>query len=121
VVGIGIDLVDVERLRVALERTPRMALRVFTDAERAAAEGPRAAARLATRFAAKEATLKALGRGIFEVALSEIEVTGGGDGPPALCVRGRAAELAGELGITRWLVSLTHEADVAAAIVVAVA
>ena len=76
--GVGMDIVDVERLRVALRRTTRFAEMVFTDQERASSgDGPSRTRRLAAMFAAKEAFLKAVGIGLWQgVPLREIEVVG---------------------------------------------
>ncbi|HVM01933.1 MAG TPA: holo-ACP synthase, partial [Acidimicrobiales bacterium] len=74
-IGIGIDAVEVGRFRRALARTPRMAERLFTDGERAyGARFADPAPRLAARFAAKEATMKALGVGIGAVGFHDVEV-----------------------------------------------
>ena len=118
VVGVGIDVVDVDRFRAVLARRPGFGERVFTPAERAGSSGD-AAVHLASRFAAKEAALKALGCGIFAVALNEIEVVGGGDAPPRLELGPEARRLAAERGVRHWLLSLSHERHVAAAIAVA--
>jgi holo-[acyl-carrier protein] synthase len=111
--GVGIDLLEIGRLERALERHPRLAARVFTDAERAYAAARRQPARhLAARFAAKEAVVKALGlSGGF--GLREIEVVAGE--PPSVRLSGRAAEAAagGEVEI-----SLTHSRDFAAAVAI---
>jgi holo-[acyl-carrier protein] synthase len=112
--GVGIDLLEIDRLERALERHPRLAERVFTAAERDyAAARARPARHLAARFAAKEAVTKALGlTGGF--GLGEIEVVAGE--PPTVRLSGRAAEAAeGE----RIEVSLTHSRDFAAAVAVA--
>lgn len=111
--GIGIDLLEIARLERALERRPRLAERIFTEGERRyAAARARPARHLAARFAAKEAVVKALGlRGGF--GLREIEVIAGE--PPAVRLRGRAAEVAGE---SRIEVSLTHSRDFAAAVAI---
>ena len=113
---VGIDLIEIERLERALERRPGLADRVFHPGELSFAESRRRPGRhLAARFAAKEAALKALGIGGF--GLRDIEVTGGGDGPPALRLHGRAAEAAERIG-AELEVSLTHSRDLAAAVVV---
>ena len=90
--GVGIDLLEIERLERALERHPRLAERVFTAAERDyAAARARPGRHLAARFAAKEAVVKALGlSGGF--GLGEIEVVAGE--PPTRALSGRAAEAA---------------------------
>jgi holo-[acyl-carrier protein] synthase len=115
--GIGIDLVEIARLERALERRPRLRDRVFSDGELAYADRHRRPARqLAARFAAKEAALKALGIG--GLRLHEVEVLGDDRGRPRLELRGKAAEVAGaqELELS---VSLSHEREIAVAIVAA--
>ena len=119
--GVGIDAVDVERFRRVMERRPRLARRVFTDAERAyAALVTDPAPRLAARFAAKEAVMKALGVGIGAMGMREIEVTRAESGAPDLVLAGRAAALARHRGVGGWHLSLTHTELVAMASVVAV-
>jgi holo-[acyl-carrier protein] synthase len=116
--GIGIDLIEVERIEGALERRPRLAERLFTQAE-LDYSGARArpGRHLAARFAAKEAALKALGLG--GMRMGQVEVIGGGDGPPALRLSGDAAEVAEREGVTL-AVSLTHSRELAAAAVTTV-
>lgn len=121
VCGVGIDAVDVERFRRVMVRRPRLAERVFTGAERTdAARAKDPAPRLAARFAAKEAVMKALGVGLGAVGLKEVEVVRSDSGEPRLVLSGRAADLAVDRGIERWLVSLTHTEIVAFASVLAV-
>jgi len=120
VIGVGIDAVDVERFRRLLERRPRLADRVFTDAERtgmSARVDP--VPGLAARFAAKEAVMKALGTGLGGFRFADVEVVRGSEGAPRLEVSGRAAVRAQALGVRSWHVSLTHTDTVAAAVVVA--
>ena len=113
--GVGIDLIEIDRLERALERWPRLAKRLFTEAELAYASARRRPARhLAARFAAKEAAIKALGA--RDVAFREIEVVG--SEPPRLELHGRAAELAPPAGHDSLAVSLTHSREVAAAVVI---
>ncbi len=120
VVGVGIDAVDVDRFRAVLARRPGLAARLFTGIEREYASGSRdPAQRLATRFAAKEATMKALGVGIGAVRFHEVEVVRDGLGPPSLVLHGAAADVAGAAGVWRWHLSLTHTDTVAMASVVA--
>jgi holo-[acyl-carrier protein] synthase len=109
--GLGIDLLEIERMERALGRHPRLAERVFTEAERSyAAARARPGRHLAARFAAKEAVVKALGlRGGF--GLGEIEVVAGE--PPTARLSGRAAEAAAGRPVT---ISLTHSRDYAAAV-----
>jgi holo-[acyl-carrier protein] synthase len=124
-VGVGVDAVDVDRFRAVLARRPGLATRVFTDAERAdagAAKDP--AERLAARFAAKEATMKALGQGLGAFALRDVEVVrasgpGAGRGAPTLRLVAGAKRLAEHRGVRRLHVSLSHTAQVAVAMVVA--
>ena len=121
VIGVGIDLVDVERFRVSLHRTPSMRLRMFTEGERAYAGTARpamAVQRLAARFAAKEAIAKALGApaGMRWHDCTVHRVVGG---PPVVEIRGTVAARAAELGITRWHLSISHDAGIASAVVVA--
>ena len=120
VVGVGIDLVAVERVRQALDRTPGFATRYFSDHEQATcAERAEPAASYAARFAAKEAVLKALGLGIFDLPIREIELVAGGEGPPGLRLTATAARRAAEAGVGRWLVSVSHDGGMAAAVAVA--
>jgi holo-[acyl-carrier protein] synthase len=112
--GVGIDLIEVERMERALERHPRLAERVFTPDELAyARERHRPGRHLAARFAAKEAAVKALGLRSF--GLREIEVVAGE--PPSLRLHGRAADAARERGV-ELAVSLTHSQEMAAAVCV---
>jgi holo-[acyl-carrier protein] synthase len=114
VAGVGIDLLEIDRLERALERHPRLAARVFTDAEREYAAGRvRPGRHLAARFAAKEAVVKALGLSAG-FGFREIEVVAGE--PPTVRLSGRAAEAAGDQRID---ISLTHSRENAAAIAVA--
>jgi holo-[acyl-carrier protein] synthase len=120
-VGVGTDLVDVDRMRKVLARTPSFATRVFTEGERAVADSRRdPAPALAVRFAAKEAVLKAFGVGLGAAPLTAIEVLRAESGEPAIELHGAAAALAAEHGVSRILVSLTHTDHVAHAMVVAV-
>jgi holo-[acyl-carrier protein] synthase len=121
VVGVGIDLVDIDRIRDLLGRHPRFAQQRFTAGERAWCDRRRdPAERYAARFAAKEATLKALGVGLGGARLVDLEVVTAPSGRPGLVLHGSAAELATERGVVGWHVSLTHGRTVAAAVVVAV-
>jgi holo-[acyl-carrier protein] synthase len=114
--GVGIDLLEVERLERALERRPRLAERVFTDAERAyAAARARPGLHLAARFCAKEAVAKSLG--IEGWSFTDVEVIAGQ--PPAVRLRGRAERRARELGVSSVRLSLTHARDTAAAVALA--
>ena len=119
IVGVGIDVVAVSRFAQALERTPTLAERAFTAAERVTPGGrPRSAESLAARFAAKEALAKALGApGGLRWHDAEISVVE--HGRPVIAVRGTVAARASMLGVTRWHLSLSHDAGIAGAVVVA--
>jgi holo-[acyl-carrier protein] synthase len=121
VVGVGIDLVDIDRIRDLLARRPRFAQQHFTAAERAWCDRRRdPAERYAARFAAKEATLKALGVGLGAARLVDLEVVTAATGAPGLVLHGSAAELAAERRVGGWHVSLSHSRTLATAVVVAV-
>ena len=113
IVGVGIDVVDIERFGRQLARTPRLGERLFDAAERHLP-----AASLAARFAAKEAVAKALGA---PVGLRWLDVTVRRDehGRPALEVRGTVEARARQLGVVAFHLSLSHDAGIASAMVVA--
>jgi len=114
-----VDLVEVGRVADLLARHPRFAERCFTPAEQGYAFGrTRPEQRLAARFAAKEAVMKALGCGWRQVGWREVEITGGG--APRVVLRGRAAVRAKALGVSEVLLSLSHTDEVAVAAAVAV-
>jgi len=121
IVGIGIDQVEVARMAGFLERWPdRGPARVFTREERSVC-GRRAAPAecYAARFAAKEAFVKALGSGLAPgMRWREIEVVSGAEGRPRLRISGRAAERLREAGGRSLHLSCTHDAGMAAAVVV---
>ena len=120
VVGIGIDAVDLGRFRTVLKRRPRLVTRLFTPDELAYADrAPDRVPRLATRFATKEAVMKALGVGLWSFRLTDVEVVRVGLGAPVLALHGAAADLARAAGALRWHLSLTHTDTVAMAVVVA--
>jgi holo-[acyl-carrier protein] synthase len=120
VVGVGVDLCEVDRMRRTLARTPGFATRVYTDAEREHCGRRRDPAEgLAARFAAKEAVLKALGRGLGACSFRDIEVVRASSGAPSIALHDTAARLAAEHGVTTWYVSLTHTATMAEAVVIA--
>jgi len=120
-IGVGIDVVAIDRIARALdEHGGRFERRVFTQGEIDDCSGrvDRILA-LAARFAAKEACLKALGTGWSSgLGFRDVEVERDAAGPPRLRLHGAAAERASEIGATRFHLSLTHEATVAAAVVV---
>lgn len=112
-------MVLVSRFERALQRTPLLADRLFTEAERTTAAGnPRTAESLAARFAAKEAVAKALGAPAG-LMWHDCEVLSDPDGRPWLTVTGTVADAAAARGITGWHLSLSHDGDIASAMVVA--
>jgi holo-[acyl-carrier protein] synthase len=113
IVGVGIDVVDVERFRRQLERTPRLLDRLFTPTERELRP-----AGLAARFAAKEALAKALGAPVG-MRWRDVTVRRGDDGRPHLEVSGTVARRASELGVASFHLSLSHDAGIAGAVVIA--
>ena len=112
IVGIGIDVVELERFDRAVERSPRFLERVFTPAER-----ERGRHSLAARWAAKEALAKALGAPAGLV-WQDAEIVSDPSGQPRLEVKGSVAARATELGVATFHVSLSHDAGVASAIVI---
>ena len=119
IVGVGIDVVPVERFAAALQRTPGLATRLFTVEElHTHSGGERTAESLAARFAAKEALAKALGAP-GGMLWSDAEVCTDADGRPSLLVRGTVAAQAALLGVTHWHVSLSHDGGIASATVIA--
>ncbi|HVT20056.1 MAG TPA: holo-ACP synthase [Mycobacteriales bacterium] len=111
--GIGVDVVALERFSESLERMPNLKARLFTDAERDAA-----LATLAGTFAAKEAVAKALGAPPG-LAWHDVEVRHDELGRPFLEVQGTVADAALDKGIERWHLSISHDGGIATAMVVA--
>lgn len=121
VVGLGLDLVEVDRLGAAIERHgERFLRRVFTEGERDYCEAKsEPAVFYAARFAAKEAVAKAFGTGIgAAIGWLDIEVVRNAAGAPAVRLAGKGAELAALRGVDRILLSMTHTRGMAAASVV---
>ncbi len=113
---VGLDLLEVERIEIALARRPGLATRLFTPGERAyAASRARPGQHLAARFCAKEAVTKALGLDVF--APGCIEVAGGGSADVRIVLRGVVAARAAELD-AHVAVSLTHTSAMAGAVAV---
>ena len=122
VYGIGIDLVEVERVTAALEKHGDLWLqKIFTERERIYCDAQHAPAiHYAARFAAKEAAAKALGTGIGkDAALQDLEVVNEENGSPKLILHGDAKDFAKGQGIAHVLISLTHTKDHAVANAVA--
>ncbi len=121
VLGVGTDLVDVERVRQALERQPGLRTRLFTESEwDYAARHRDPHPHLAARFAAKEAVMKALGRGMSSMGFAEIEVRRDEHGAPRIALHGSAATVAAAAGVAEWHLSMTHTDSLAQAVAVAV-
>src|SRR6202453_465124 len=121
VLGLGTDLIEIERIQASVNRFgERFLERIFTAGEIAYCRRKKQPAEsFAARFAAKEAGAKALGTGISRgVTWKELEVRGGQSGRPSLHLSGRAAELAGAMGVRRLQLSLTHSRELAMAVVV---
>ena len=115
--GIGVDIVEIDRMEGILEKTPSFARRMFTDEERAYCEASaRPATHFAARFAAREAVLKALGTGFSQgIHFKDVSVSRDAQGRPIAVLTGRALEIAQEQGIEEIALSLTHTAGLAVA------
>ena len=121
ITGLGVDIVEIERMAVALDRHPRMRERLFSEAEQAYCEGRnRPEIHYALRFAAKEAVLKALGTGFSGMKFTDVEVLRDAGGRPTPRLSGRAAEVAEEIGVRELHLSLsyTHTTAVASAVAI---
>jgi len=115
----GIDLIEIERVASAIERHgERFLIRIFTERELNDCAGR--AESFAARFAAKEATAKALGCGFGDIAWDEVEIQRAETGAPSLVLYGKAARLAKEKNLETWSVSLSHSQSHAIAMVVGV-
>jgi holo-[acyl-carrier protein] synthase len=121
IISIGVDIIEVRRVRETIARTPRFAERVFTEPERAYCEsrGAVAAQHYAARFAAKEAALKALQTGWSGgIGWQDIEVSAKESGAPVILFHGRARELYEQSGATTAHVSIAHTTEHAMAEVI---
>ena len=115
----GVDLIEIERIREAIERHgDKFIARIFTESEQRECGGRMAS--LAVRFAAKEATAKALGCGIGDVSWLDIEVRGDENNAPHLYLHGTGEKMARKLRLSNWSVSLSHTETHAIAFVVAI-
>ena len=121
-VGLGVDIVEIERMRAILARTPRFRTRVFSEAERAYCDATALPeVHYATRFAAKEAVVKALGTGFSAgIDVRDVEVRRGSKGRPYVVLTGRALQIAREQGVRELPLSLsyTHTEAVACALAI---
>ena len=113
----GVDLIEIARFQEAIDRHgERLLMRIFTPVELSEARSKTAS--LAARFAAKEAVSKALGCGIGEVGWREIEIRRGPSRQPQLHLYGAAAQIAAQLGVDQWSISLSHSQHYAIALAV---
>lgn len=118
IVGLGIDVCSIDRMRRALERHgDRFFARICSEAERADLTGRDQATALAGRFAVKEAFAKALD-GAKGVGWHEVEVRRAPSGKPTLELKGNAMTMVKAFGADRWHVTITHDAGVAVAVVI---
>ena len=107
IIGLGVDLADIDRVERLLDRYPRFAQRCFTPHEQEYAERfAKPARRYAARFAGKEAVMKSLGTGYRMIRWRDVEITGGGR--PTVNLTGTGAARAAELEVTRVELTITH-------------
>lgn len=119
ILGLGVDLADIARVALVLDKYPRFAERCFTEHEREYAfRYTRPERRLAARFAGKEAVMKSMGTGWRRIRWRDIEITGGGR--PTVRMSGNAALRAKSLGVTDVLITITHTDTSALVMAVAV-
>jgi holo-[acyl-carrier protein] synthase len=119
IIGLGVDLADIDRVEAVSEKYPRFVERCFTEHEREyALRFAKPARRLAARFAGKEAVMKSMGTGWRRIRWTDIEITGGG--APTVRMSGNAARRAEMLGVTDVLVTITHTDTSALVMAVAV-
>ena len=121
-VGLGIDIVEIDRMAALIARNPRFTERVFSEQERAYCDvKSNPAAHYAARFAAKEAVVKALGTGFSQgIGVRDIEVRLFASGKPVASLSGRAAEVAAEQGVRDISISLTYTRTEAVACALAI-
>jgi holo-[acyl-carrier protein] synthase len=118
IVGIGVDVVDIARFERAADRTPRLLARLFAESERMEGDRERPLRSLAARFGAKEALIKALGSAVG-VHWHDIQVVSDGQRNPSFSLTGELADVVAERGITAMHLSMSHDAGVAIAYVIA--
>ncbi len=121
ITGLGVDIVEIDRMRAALKRHPRIKERLFSEEEQAYCdERNKPEIHYAMRFAAKEAVLKALGTGFTGMRFKDVEVFRDEFGRPSPRLKGRAAEVAEERGVLEMHLSLsfTHSTAVASAVAI---
>lgn len=121
ITGLGVDIVEIDRMAAALKRRPSMRERLFSEEERAYCDKRnRPEIHYALRFAAKEAVLKALGTGFAGMKFTDVEVVRDAGGRPVPRLSGRAREVADEIGVVELHLSLsyTHTTAVASAVAI---
>jgi holo-[acyl-carrier protein] synthase len=121
ITGLGVDIVEIDRMRDALARRPRLKERLFSEEERAYCEKrAKPEVHYALRFAAKEAVLKALGTGFAGMRFTDVEVVREANGRPVPRLSGAAAQRAADLGVIEMHLSLsfTHTTAVASAVAI---
>jgi len=119
IIGLGVDLAEIDRVQRVFERYPRFIDRCFTDHEKEyALRFANPARRLAARFAGKEAVMKSMGTGWRRIGWTDIEITGGGK--PMVRMSGRAAMRAEMLGVTEVHITITHTDATAMVVAVSV-
>ena len=116
-IAVGIDIIDINRIEQAISRWQNSFLgRIYTEAELESCRN--IASSLAARFAAKEATMKALGTGTKGLNWRDIEILSNNDGAPSIQLYGRAKKKVKKVGITQLSVSMSHSKEYAIALVV---
>jgi holo-[acyl-carrier protein] synthase len=119
IIGTGVDLVDIARIRRACTAHARFVMRIFTEQERRETLEPQPRyERLAGRFAVKEAVSKALGCGIGPISFLEIETVNNSQGAPEVRLYGAAQEKAQALGVRHIHVTISHEKTMAVAMII---
>lgn len=120
-IGIGMDIIEIERIKQALTRRPKLEQRIFAEEEiKYCRQKSNPFPSLAARFAAKEAVLKAMGVGIGACALEDIVIGSKPSGAPTIYLQNGAAKLAEAKGIREFKITLTHSKEYAAATAVAI-
>ena len=121
ILGLGTDLVELPRFRLAMARRVNFAAKLFSPAEIAYSNRYKdPAPRFAARFAAKEAVMKALGVGLGAFPLRDVEVEKARSGAPSVKLYGKAAAIAEHRGVREWRLSLTHSSETAMAVAIAI-
>lgn len=120
--GIGVDIVEISRMKSILEKTPAFARRMFTEEEQAYCNSTsRPAAHYASRFASREAVLKALGTGFSQgVGRKDVSVSRDKLGKPKAVLSGKALEIARSQGVVEVALSITLTGDLAVANAIAI-